>query len=89
MKRLWEFLAKPQNLALLLALGAAVAFLWKEMIGPLAIKSSATQPAVQIAKPAEPAAAPIVSQNATANNGTAVTASGNAKVSFGAPAEPE
>ena len=76
-RRLWLFLRNPRNLAILVALGGAIGFLWKEIAAP-----ALNKPAVVVAP------APVVppAQVATATEGgVAVNASGEAHVSVNSP----
>jgi hypothetical protein len=71
--KLWAFLSKPANLAMLVALGGGFAWLWAEFKPKPAPENSI------IAAPVAPAAA----QTAEADNGsTAVNARDNATVTI-------
>jgi len=80
MKRWWEFFAKPANLAVLLAIGGGLAFLWDRVIEPHVFPKPAKTEHVDAAPAAAPPAA--LSQNAEADNGIATAASDNAHVSI-------
>jgi hypothetical protein len=74
MKSLWNFLAKPQNLTLLIALGAGLAFVWKEVARPVVLHEQAkTADAPEKMHPQ-----PAINQNATASDGgAAIISTGN------------
>lgn len=80
MRRLWEFFARPQNLALLLALGGAFAFLWHEVIHPLR-SSSTSQPIATSRVVPAPSSSLGASQTAVARDGgSAVNLNGQGNV---------
>ncbi len=68
MKKLWHFVSKPQNLAVLVAVGTVVGFLWKEIV------------ALRIAE--KGSARPTIHQEATATGGTAINAAEGAQVAI-------
>jgi hypothetical protein len=75
--KLWAFCRKPTNLALIIALGGGVAWLWGE------IKPAPAPDNKSIAAPKAPATAPTDSQTAEADNGSmAVNARDNASVTI-------
>ncbi len=78
MKRWWQFFAKPANLAALVAIGGALAFLWDRVVEPHLLGKPAKADSASAA-PAQPQPA-TVSQNAVADNGIATAASDNANV---------
>jgi len=69
MKRVWKFISRPQNLAVLVALGGVIAFGWTQVISP---RLSTSPPQAG-------------QQQSTATHGTAINASGTAQVSIGRP----
>jgi hypothetical protein len=73
MKRVWAFLSQPQNLAIVAALAGGLGFLWKEVAAPR------LNPIAEV-----PVVTPAVSQQATAVGGSAINATGQAKVVIGA-----
>jgi hypothetical protein len=75
MKKLWEFLSAPQNLAIVVALAAALGFLWKEVIGP---KYFTAQPAV-VPKQVHVG----TTQYATSEGGNAINATDDSRVVIG------
>jgi len=80
MKKLWKFVSTPRNLAVLVALGGALGFLITQVLLPRR-------------DPSHPADAGA-SQEARADGGTAINASGQSQVGVGrpsttAPASPE
>jgi hypothetical protein len=79
MKSLWIFFAKPRNLALLLLLGGAVAFVWKDVVRPIIMP----EPTKPLAAPLKAESPPINVQNATATKGgTAVISNGDGPVTI-------
>nr|WP_315428516.1 hypothetical protein [uncultured Albidiferax sp.] len=74
MKKIWAFVSQPQNLAVLVALAGGLGFLWKDIL--------ATKPPPKMEMP------PSVAQQATANDGIAINASGSAQVVVGHPPAP-
>lgn len=68
MKKFWDFISAPQNLAVLVALGGGLGFLWKEVI-------THKEPPPTVEAPAAP-------QTAIATNGTAVIANGASQVNI-------
>lgn len=74
--KFWIFMRKPANLALLVALGGGVAWLWTQIKPPPAPAS--TNKSVTASE------APPAAQNAEADNGSnAVNARDNASVTIG------
>lgn len=83
MRRIWKFLGNPRNMAVLAAVGTVTAFLWTQVVEPRWFPRAAVVPHVVVAvPPSTPAAAPAVTQRASAENGSAVIASDNASVSI-------
>lgn len=79
MKKLWRFLSKPQNLAVVIALSGGLGFLWKEVVAPNLSKPDAS-PSVAPASKNPTTSAP---QNVQAEQGAiAVGARDNAKVTI-------
>lgn len=76
MRKLWDFLARPQNLALLLALGAGTAWLWTEIVKPSLIEH-APPPS---ARPEAPA--PSTGNAIAAEGGAAVISTGSGQVTI-------
>lgn len=86
MRTFWKILARPQNLALLAAIGAGLAFVWTEVVRPLTIDPPA-EPVTELRGLPSPAA---VTQNATASEGgAAVVSSGEGSVTVNTDARDE
>jgi hypothetical protein len=68
-RKIWHFVSEPRNLAVLVALGTGVGFLWTGRVGL----------GIQVEKAREPK----IFEHATANGGVAVNAAGQAQVTVG------
>jgi len=80
MKSIWSFLAKPQNLALLIALGAGLAFVWKEVARPVVLHEQAKT----VDAPEKMHPQPIINQNSTASGdgAAAIISTGNGSITI-------
>lgn len=69
MRRIWMFVRSPQNLAVVVALGSAAAFLWNELgTSSKASDKTSSDPTIQVAR--------------AEGGAVAVTASGSARVNI-------
>jgi hypothetical protein len=93
--RVWQFLRDPKNLAVLIALGGVLAFVWRDIVAPRlneqksagapaptqAVKAASPQPVPAQSPPLSPPAEAPQQQIATASGGgVAINASGDSHV---------
>jgi hypothetical protein len=72
MNTVWRFIRKPANLAVLIAIGGAMGFIWTQVLHPDPAQTKTTSAAGQI------------SQNVSIGNAAiGVAATGNAQVTIG------